>query len=651
MKNLGKSLVFSGVAALVLLAFGACSNSGGNNGVAYGGSGPGYGGSGTGAGQGQGAVGGFGAINGVGGGLGAQGGAGGDSGAGGGGGTGAQPTVINDCPGSLDPAAAQALQGGGTPDGSMKYLYPYDKTVFPRGLLAPTVQWAGPAAQAVYIHIKSSKFEYMGCFGPTDPLRINLPPNVWDALTTYTYGNQDLANVELTTASNGRVSGPIRQQWEIAQGTLNGAIFYNTYGSQEAQGNGAVMRLLPGRPQPEVYLTEQAVNIPPARGPCKSCHSLSANGKSMVVARHSYGILGAGTFYESYSYDLAANPNPNPPSLTQNTLDAAAFAAIYPDGSRFLTNGSPTQTNVTDLFPLGDGNVGAMEGIRESRLFTINGQQLTPNGWNVKFAKMPSFSPDGKKIVFNNHDAGAGHSLSIMDFDAATNTFSNHVEIFKHDTLWPGWPFFTPDNKGVVFALGVNKYYAGWVPLPGYQVEQSDLYYVDIASKRAVRLAKAGDTVAYPGRDEHWDYFPTMSPVGAGGYFWMFFTSRRNYGNLMVENDLTQPHTKQIWGIAIDINPPAGADPSHPIFYLTGQELQSGNVRAFAALEPCKNDGLECREGVECCCGGCDMGKCGCPKGCSKLQEKCNTTADCCDKDKMAECINGFCTFILPPPQ
>jgi hypothetical protein len=644
-------------AALGLLTFGACSNSGndskvdGYSGNSQGG-GPAGGASGS-NGSGPGAQGGVGAINGVGGALGGVGGSGGSSaGSAGAGGSGGMAMVIDNCPGMLDAAAANGLKTGGTPDASMKFLYPYDKTVFPRGLAGPTLQWAGPAAQAVYVHIKSNGFEYHGCFGPTNPLRIQLPDNVWNSLTTYAYGPMDPVNVEIKTASNGRVSGPLKQVWEIAQGTLNGAIYYNTYGSKlgQAAGNGAVMRLIPGRTMPEVYLTEARKTDFGVTGPCKSCHSLSANGKSMVVARHQYGLAGQNVFYESYSYDISANPNPNPPPLNTATLDAAAFAAIYPDGSRFLTNGSPGTTNIIDLFPLGQGNVGAMEGPRESRLFTIAGQQLTPQGWNVKYAKMPSFSPDGKKIVFNNHDVGAGHSLSIMDFDVATNTFSNHVEIFKHDTLWPGWGFFTPDNRGVIFILTASPYYAGWVPLPGYQVEKSDLYYVDIASKRAIRMARVGDTVAYPGRDEHLDYFPTMSPVAAGGYFWAFFTSRRNYGNLMVEADLTQPHTKQIWGVAIDINAAAGADPSHPAFYLTGQELESGNVRAFAALEPCKNDGLMCTAGVECCCGGCTDGKCGCPKGCSKVQEKCVTKADCCDMTDKVQCINGFCSIVVKPP-
>ena len=77
-------------------------------------------------------------------------------------------------------------------------------------------------------------------------------------------------------------------------------------------------------------------------------------------------------------------------------------------------------------------------------------------------------------------------------------------------------------------------------------------------------------------------------------------------------------------------------DPSLPGFYLAGQS-ESGNVRAFAALNPCLADGSSCTSGLDCCCGFCRTdddganGVCNCePPKCSKLNEKCTTTADCC---------------------
>jgi len=43
---------------------------------------------------------------------------------------------------------------------------------------------------------------------------------------------------------------------------------------------------------------------------------------------------------------------------------------------------------------------------------------------------------------------------------------------------------------------------------------------------------------------------------------------------------------------AIDINPTPGTDPSHPAFYLPGQELNAGNLRGFWVVDPCKQNGI-----------------------------------------------------------
>jgi hypothetical protein len=299
---------------------------------------------------------------------------------------------------------------------------------------------------------------------------------------------------------------------------------------------------------------------------------------------------------------------------------------------------------------MGPGNVVGMVGPRVSRLFdTANGQLLPSQGLTVQYAQMPMFAPDGRKIVFNAHDAGNGHSLSVMDFDPATNTFSNLQPIFNDPVRFPGWPFFTPDSKKVIFALGTADDFVGAHPLRPV-VANSDLFVVDVATKQANPLSRAngfeGQTsyLPYPGRDEHWEFFPTVSPVAAGGYYWLFFTSRRNYGNTVVgSHDLAS--SKQIWVSAIDIDAPSGSDASHPAFWLPGQEENAGNVRAFAALEPCRPDGAECATGIDCCCGACEAGRCGCVKECAKLDEKCTQSSDCCDPT--LRCIAGFCATVV----
>ena len=82
-------------------------------------------------------------------------------------------------------------------------------------------------------------------------------------------------------------------------------------------------------------------------------------------------------------------------------------------------------------------------------------------------------------------------------------------------------------------------------------------------------------------------------------------------------------------------------DPSHPAFYVTGQELGTGNHRAFTALDPCRADGQSCTTGVDCCNGFCTDGICGVkiPR-CSNEDETCGAGHMCCDPS--LTCINGF---------
>ena len=49
----------------------------------------------------------------------------------------------------------------------------------------------------------------------------------------------------------------------------------------------------------------------------------------------------------------------------------------------------------------------------------------------------------------------------------------------------------------------------------------------------------------------------------------------------------------------------AAADVTHPAFYLDGQEVTAGNMRAFWALDPCLQTGTTCSTGDQCCTGFC----------------------------------------------
>jgi hypothetical protein len=361
-------------------------------------------------------------------------------------------------------------------------------------------------------------------------------------------------------------------------------------------------------------------------------------------------------------------------------IPEAGFAGIYPDGSRMVTNGPPTDS-ISAFFPTAPGDVTALVKATSKMLDTRTGSEIAAKGWNAPHAQMPMFSPDGKHIVYNDADQGpkttltaanqqsydvGGHSLWVADFDSASNTFSNARELVTDKDMYLAWPFFTADSAQVVYAVDNRPDFGSQVPDPligtnGFPPTSSacaqanprpqictgrgHLMIVDVATKKVASLDlangyKGGQSYLPAGkdRDNELEFFPTVSPISGGGYSWALFTSRRTYGNKIVK-DVEDPTTKKIWVTAIALGGTPGTDTSNPPFLLPGQELDSGNVRAFAALEPCKEDGQACASGSECCKGHCTninpatgLGVCGqlMIHECSRVDDRCEKDEDCC---------------------
>src|SRR5262249_4953575 len=114
----------------------------------------------------------------------------------------AEPIAIDDCgdgnAGGVSSADVKKLKAAGGSANGMKWLYPYDGTVFPRGMIAPDLMWDGPAGDVVYVHIKSKIFEYWGCLKTTGPGRLALDQKVWEEAGKRSGGRQDIYTVELS---------------------------------------------------------------------------------------------------------------------------------------------------------------------------------------------------------------------------------------------------------------------------------------------------------------------------------------------------------------------------------------------------------------------------------------------------------------------
>jgi hypothetical protein len=576
--------------------------------------------------------------------------------------------IAIDQTGADNPAGASAndvatLKGGG-PVGALKLLYPYEGTVFPRGLLPPQLMWDGGTPDIVYVHIKSISFEYSGVLKPSVDMtamtpQLTLPEDIWAKAGQQTNGKSDPFTLELTMRIAGAIAGPVQLHFVIAQATVKGSIYYNSYASKlpGAALGGNVLRI-PAGGKVELFTSMQ----------CNGCHSVSADGSKML----SQIDLTAG----GNSFSIVSGGPANPPGVAAGPR--ASFGALYPDGRRYLA----TSTMVN----LAHAEIAQPPGAPPAAtLYDTATGMVIPDTGVPEGAAMPMFSPDGAHLVFTDAMVANADAIAVMDYDVATDKASNYRMLMQDmDATRPGWPFYLPDAKGVVFVrtispdFSANGAYIGagafaafagpFAPLASAPIAgpSSDLYLADVATGTVTLLAKAmgfntpadatGGATSLPFPDDvHQSYFPTVAPIAAGGYFWVFFDGIRHYGNLGIQ--------RQLWGFAIDIqgNGSYTSDLSHPAFYLPGQEFGAGNHRAFAALDPCKKDGDSCTSGIDCCGGSCtfehpeqefgdQVGTCSPQKNmCAKRDERCKSDADCCPPaagQPANTCIAGFCAFI-----
>jgi hypothetical protein len=612
---------------------------------------------------------------------------------------------ILDNSGMLSSGDQTSLMGGGPSNPNFNFLYPYDGTVFPQGLQAPVLQFGdgktvAGTANGTYLKLTTTNFSYQQFGAGGTPVQVKIPQMVWDGATQSSGGTSPIT-ASVSEEVGTTVSGPLTEKWTIAPASLRGFIYYSTYKSPLLPNNpttntgGGILRVAPGS------------NAVVVESGCIVCHSISANGSVLSAAS---GPDLSNPMSSDTVNITAASPTPTPRSPS-DPGQQFAFAALSPTGAFALTNGNPALAPPNE--PHGFNGAYQSQLVDTSTGMAVNSPSLTQL---VKAAQTPAFSPDGTLVAFVNGDMAPGSTpLSVMSFDGMS-VFSNlHVLRQETETTtnacnasvgWTpnpappspptnfpapcspqpkttAWPSFLPDSKGLIYHSGDSFDSAGY-NLNGGNLEQppqyAELRLIDLSGNVKTlntlngRGASGTSTLPYgEAVDNNMNYEPNVMPLAVGGYYWVVFTSRRSYGNTIAPGraTTTQPYDepaqdpfgsnagpsprKKLWVAAIDLNygSSSDADPSHPAFFLSGQELESANMRAFAALAPCEANGDMCEVGSDCCNGYCrQTGNdangapiLACvppPAGCSNVDEPCKTAKDCCNPQDL--CINGLCT-------
>ncbi len=377
--------------------------------------------------------------------------------------------------GAVSPTDLAALMQAPTADPMRAFLYPYDGTVWPRGLLAPLLQWSQGAndATAIGLHLQSKTFVYDGYFGRPAALGTGpfvnhpVPQDVWQQANESTAATDPL-KVSIVFLAQGAAVGPIAESWLVAPGILQGTVYYESYGTLLLQNSpdlaqdgthygAAVLAIKAGDTGPHVVAGVDSPSGQWGTG-CRGCHSVAANGSRLITQDDVWDYTTT-SLYDLHSLGESTLAPPAACAMTGSTAACPpgtfAWAGLSPDGQYALTNGYQYATG---------------QWLSETQLFQMNAAgaatQLTVSGLPPGVEGMtPAFSPDGQHIAFTHRSGtlgtrtGDGHVV-VLDFNAGAPSVGAPTSVFTPPTGdCVGFPSFMPTNDSLLVELQLSACY------------------------------------------------------------------------------------------------------------------------------------------------------------------------------------------------
>lgn len=502
---------------------------------------------------------------------------------------------------TVDPARAARL------------LYPLDGAVMPQNVPPAELQWSASAENDLYqVTLKKPHVSITAYLLAAPGFRDAFLPeaNAWRRLTTTDPDDVAVLQVDRLEAATGTLLSGTPVSVRFARAALTGSIYYWDIVA------GRIVRIDDGTTNRQNFMPN------PPQG-CVGCHSVSRSGRYMA------GRFGGGDNVGSVM-DLTLDLSPNPPPLQFALEDTRRwwFSSWSPDDSRLVVSRNENtggNSSLAFLDPVSGAFIDPVEG-------------TMPTG----FVTHPDWAPDGSAIAYvANVDTWGGQNLTgdilllpVLGVDRVGPSqpliAGNAVIGVVPTGAAASYPSWSPDSTLIAFAHGTSS---------RSETGLSALYAIKRDGTGLIRLSKASG-----GPTADLSFQPRFSPFRQGGYYWMSFLSRRDYGNAKAGTAGTS--RQQIWVSAIKEGATPGEDPSEVAYWLPGQDPASLNISAYWAPRPCRAAGSGCSVSSECCSGDCALDQAGnqacteAPPPCREFGEACGGDGECCSG---VLCVAGTC--------
>jgi hypothetical protein len=462
-------------------------------------------------------------------------------------------------------------------------LYPYDQVLLPPNLGTAEIHWlrGNPANNVFEVSLQNKVTDlrvYTGCKVVATGCAYTLGRTLWNQMAYSNLGTDPVVVTVRGTSGAGKPVGTSKAvNLRVAMEDLRGGIYYWT--TEQGEG-GSIYRidLEKGKVEP-FYVVSESPRDHRNNQDCVGCHAISHAGDKLSL------VLGGAHISDLVQLNVETRAR---------TLTRIDTTAGRPEVQKQFSNFQSYNTDGTSFVAALRGKLRVVSAMTGSDLI---GSIAT--GGN---ATHPDWSRSGAYLAYTRYSDAHPASLPATEGDNTeiaisrgaiarmrwNGTAFEQAQIIVAEKAGQNsyYPSVAPNDQYVVFNRvdGCANNTGGFnQPCTAYDNPKARLMMVPISGGGEIDLKninKRGPNDTQDALSSSWPKFSPFRQAAPQGrtVLWVTFSSRRNYGLRLPNNNNPATGQPQLWMAAITIGgEPVGGDPSSPPFWIPNQNLQTHN--------------------------------------------------------------------------